>query len=322
MMDIVGKFTTEALIRAMAPIDVVIDNFQEEYCRLLLRGGRRHQIPPLLERECKQDLETVPCHNDDETTCTIHPECQWGERAQGAFAGIVKNIIQLPNGKPAPFQPTNRYIRKLLQRFASRVEKKCHLENEAFAELMFDYHLRSTKGDHPDPNSSCHVSFSLPCVAAAGSQQEDKSHPPSIIGIQIFPHHNDVGVRKVWEAGAALTEYLLKRPELVRQKNVCEIGAGVGLTGIVIAGLCYTKSVHMTDYTDTTLVNMEYNVAQNEGWFNNTRRREKDSVRPVTAVSIQVLFARLEIYRIHVMLYENLMTSIWNDPLYHIIMYV
>jgi hypothetical protein len=278
MKDISGEFTTEALIRAMAPLDVVIDNFQQE-CRFKVL---HLQVP--LERESSEHLvqrKNAPFHNNGKT-CAINAESQWGEKAQGAFADIVYKIVQLPNGKPTPFQPTNRYIRKLLQRFASRVEKVSHLENEAFAELMFEYHLRSTKGDHPDPNSSCHVSFSLPC-ATAGDQDKDDS----IIGIKIFPHHNDVGVRRVWEAGAALAEYLLEKPDLVRQKNVCEIGAGVGLTGVVIAGLCDTKSVHMTDYTDSTLVNMEHNVLQNKDWVLKTRTRKVDcnDFHPVTTVS-------------------------------------
>ena len=48
----------------------------------------------------------------------------------------------------------------------------------------------------------------------------------------MFPHHNDVGVRKVWEAGAALAEYLIERPELVRGKTVCELGAGKSHTNM------------------------------------------------------------------------------------------
>mmetsp|Transcript_17562 Transcript_17562/g.33305 ORF Transcript_17562/g.33305 Transcript_17562/m.33305 type:complete len:418 (+) Transcript_17562:48-1301(+) len=279
MNDIVGKYTTEALVRAMAPLDDVIDNFQA--CHL-----KRGRVPSYTIKTSEQREMPVAgallFHNNDDsdkTSCmTNTTESEWGEKAQGAFAGILFKIVQLPNGKPAPFQPTNRYIRKLLQRFASRVEKVTNLENEAFAELMFKYHLRPTKGDHPDPNLSCHVSFSL----SFATSSQDKDHP--IIGIKIFPHHNDVGVRRVWEAGAALAEYLFENPQLVRQKNICEIGAGVGLTGISIAGLCDTKSVHMTDYTDSTLVNMEHNVLQNEGWFTNTKTEQVDcsDFHPVT----------------------------------------
>ena len=53
--------------------------------------------------------------------------------------------------------------------------------------------------------------------------------------------------------------------------KIVELGAGVGTTGIIVAGLCKTKSVHMTDYTDATLLNMIHNVAINKEWTKRVR---------------------------------------------------
>ena len=204
------EFETEALIRSMTPTDIVIDSFQSTY-------------QPA--DECKR-ININPSSDNYNYVPTY-----FREEAQGAFAAIINNIIHLPDGKQAAFQPTTRYIRKLLQRYANIVEKYTHLENEDFAELMMEYLFRTSEGgDMPDPNASCHVSYIVPFDEKLHENPDEncqgRSGSECIVGIKVFPHHNDVGVRKVWEAGAALAEYLIERPELVRGKTVCELGAG------------------------------------------------------------------------------------------------
>ncbi len=106
-----------------------------------------------------------------------------------------------------------------------------------------------------------------------------------VVGIKVYPNHNDVGVRKVWEAGGALAEYLVKNSDLIRDKKVLELGSGVGLTGIVIAGLCGTKQVHMTDFTDDTLSNLEHNISMNTEWLNKCNKIRFSSNRQVPLVT-------------------------------------
>ena len=131
------EFETEALIRSMIPMDIVIASFQSNY-----QPDECKRINPSTENY-------VPTY--------------FREEAQGAFAAIINNIIHLPDGNQAAFQPTTRYIRKLLQRYATIVEKYTHLENEDFAELMMEYLFRTSEGgDMPDPNASCHVSYIVP----------------------------------------------------------------------------------------------------------------------------------------------------------------
>jgi predicted nicotinamide N-methyase len=136
------------------------------------------------------------------------------------------------------------------------------VEDETLAELIADHVVESAAGggvgggDAPDPDANGYVSFRLP--------QQDSDN---VVGIRVFPHHNDVGLRRVWEAGACLAEYLLSHPDLIRDKKVIELGAGVGLTGIVAAGLCQPMHVHMTDYTEACLDNMEHNISVNEDWL-------------------------------------------------------
>ena len=260
---VLSEFKTDALVRAMSPIDVVIDSFQACY---------------------QQDAPTSPS-----VDCVPN---YLAEEAQGEFAAIIYSIIHLPDGNQAEFQPTTRYIRKLLQRYVSIVEQYTNLENDKFAEIMIEYQFRATEGgDMPDPRTSCHVSYIVPFSKYEHYNSGENSNKENnqIVSIKVFPYHNDVGVRKLWEAGAALAEYLIEKPGLVRGKSVCELGAGVGLTGIVIAGLCQTKSVHLTDYTEATLVNMEHNVKANADWVKRARRATMGKLcnegQPVTSVS-------------------------------------
>ncbi len=284
---IMHTFSTESLIRAMhLPIDDVIHNFQEE-----------------------QNKFGYDCQGSEPLSCF------WtSEVAQGRFAEIITRIVKptrsrkkkdrynSKSNKDLVFEPGVRYIRKLLQRYASLIEQvdSSQIENDDLAEVLMEYQFRSREFDHgtsnnrinddnvPNPLDSCHVSFIVPNNSEScddnvrdsfhfhiDSDSNNLTDKNNIIGIKVYPHHNDVGVRKVWEAGAALAEFLFKNPQLVKAKDVCELGAGVGLTGLFIAGLCQTRSVHLTDYTNVTLENLEYNVSINYDWILQSRKRER-----------------------------------------------
>ena len=222
----------EALLRAMAPIVEVLDAF----------------------------IFSIPGESDS---------CSWAQPEVGQvhFAALISRAIA------PPFVPTRRYLRLLLTRYASRMEREggCQVEDETLAELIAEHAFGPSSssvvvgsatgggmggGDAPDPHANGYVSFQLP------QQSND-----NIVGIRGYPHHNDVGIRKVWEAGACLAEFLLSHPDLIRDKKVIELGAGVGLTGIVAAGLCRPMHLHMTDYTEACLDNMKDSISVNEDWL-------------------------------------------------------
>ena len=143
----------------------------------------------------------------------------------------------------------------------------------------------------PDPTSCSLVTFRIPKSSSKKSNDNDASTSTNnredddddIIQIRTYPHHNDVGVAKVWEAGACLAEYIIYNPHCVEDKNVVELGAGVGLTGLIAAGVCQAKSMHMTDYTEVCLDNLSYNVDINEEWL----RKRGVSPETVTGVSMK-----------------------------------
>ena len=235
----------EALLRAMAPIDKFVDAFTSSL--------------------------------DDNDSCTSWAQPDIG---QTQLATLVAKVTT------PPFVPTRRYLRLLLTRYASKVEREAggQIEDEVLAELFAEHAFGPSSsispspaggpatgggmggGDAPDPDANGYVSFQLP---QDGNGSTYTSSPPdeNIVGIRVYPHHNDVGIRKVWEAGACLAEFLISNPALIRDKKVLELGAGVGLTGIVAAGLCQAKHLHMTDYTEACLDNMEHNITVNKDWL-------------------------------------------------------
>jgi predicted nicotinamide N-methyase len=56
-----------------------------------------------------------------------------------------------------------------------------------------------------------------------------------------FPHWT-----KLWPAGLAMADFIYQHPELVQDKNVLELAAGLGLPGFVAAR--YAKTVCCSDY--------------------------------------------------------------------------
>jgi predicted nicotinamide N-methyase len=152
----------------------------------------------------------------------------------------------------------------------------------------------------PDPTSSSLVTFRIPKSNNSMEGNDNDTSPTTnnredddddIIQIRTYPYHNDVGVAKVWEAGACLAEYIIYNLHCVKDKNVVELGAGVGLTGLIAAGYSGAKSIHMTDYTEVCLDNLGYNVDINEEWLRG---------RGVTPDTVTVVSKGLNLLILHV----------------------
>ena len=272
-----SNFNTESLIRAMhLPVDEVILNFKTEK---------------------QEDWHT--------------------ESAQAELASIITKIIRPRTDDNISFEPATRYVRKLIQSYARLVEDfdSKQIENDDLVEIMMEYQFRSRQShvgagsttldeNVPNPTDSCYVSFVVTTdfcnTNIECTNDDDDDDEANIVGIKIYPHHNDVGVQKVWEAGATLSEFLIANRHYVQNKSVCELGAGVGLTGLVIAGVCQTKQVHMTDYTNATLENLEHNCVINKKWVSYARRRSQKALddvgKVITAVSRIVRHEMKKIY--------------------------
>ena len=234
------NFSTRALLSAMAPIGDVLSSLKNE-CEI---------------QDRKKDTDTK------ETLISTSRPRWTTAKGQEYLASLLDQINE------SKFKPSIRYLRAFLQRYVSLLEQEGFiLEDESLVCLLMRLQFQG-KGDNrelPNPMEVCHVSFSIPTGIKSNSSTYDERQ----VGFQVYPHHNDVGVRKFWEAGAALTEFLMVQPYnlYLHNRRVLELGAGLGLTGLVLAGQCATKSMHLTDYTNATLENMTKNVQQNRDWL-------------------------------------------------------
>ncbi|KAL3684394.1 hypothetical protein R1sor_002416 [Riccia sorocarpa] len=68
----------------------------------------------------------------------------------------------------------------------------------------------------------------------------------------------DLTGQLVWPGAQLLAEYLLQKGNDVKGFSVIELGAGLGLTGLLCARLC--EHVVITDYNETILKVMQMNV--------------------------------------------------------------
>ena len=89
----------------------------------------------------------------------------------------------------------------------------------------------------------------------------------NIITIQVVRAHNQVGM-KVWGAGIYLGELLQRVPQLLAGKTVVELGAGVGITGLLlgrgIPPALQPYKIIMTDFHTEIVELLRNNISIND----------------------------------------------------------
>ena len=167
--------------------------------------------------------------------------------------------------------PSKRYLKALIRIYVSILEEEniC-VESDTLLSLVLQSSL--SKDQVPQPDEACYLSFrvredSSNSIKGAAQETDNRAERP-LLRIRVYPYHNDVALR-LWEAGSCLAEYFLEHPVHVADKHVIELGAGVGFTGLVIAGYCKPKSVYLTDYTEECRINLEHNFEINKKWIQN-----------------------------------------------------
>jgi predicted nicotinamide N-methyase len=63
---------------------------------------------------------------------------------------------------------------------------------------------------------------------------------------------------KVWPSSIALHNVLQKHPILIKDKTVLELGAGIGLPSLMMAG--FTKSIQISDYDKEAVALLQKNI--------------------------------------------------------------
>ncbi|BAV09029.1 hypothetical protein FLA_5076 [Filimonas lacunae] len=98
------------------------------------------------------------------------------------------------------------------------------------------------------------VSLWVPDAAAVQASYYHQKEQDNTIP---FPHWT-----RLWPAALALTDYLHTHPELIRQKNVLELAAGLGLPSLIAARQAAT--VCCSDYLQEAVDTMEQNIRHNQ----------------------------------------------------------
>ena len=106
------------------------------------------------------------------------------------------------------------------------------------------------------------LQFSLPLPVPPNRDESERK--TSSLHLQLRGQeeiHNSTGL-SMWLGSELLCHYILQQPDKVRHKTVLELGAGMGLCGIVAYHIG-ARDVLMTDGDIHVLDNMRYNVEQN-----------------------------------------------------------
>ena len=134
----------------------------------------------------------------------------------------------------------------------------------------------------PDPYETFDFNFQVK------SNQEDKSSTSSndekIIKITLkgFKHEHerifDSTGLTLWRASKLLCEFMCSNPHYIENKTVLEIGAGLGLCGLLAYHL-KASSVVMTDGDTDVLSEMRSNVDHNLNHINSEKNSEKNEIK-------------------------------------------
>ena len=259
-----NNYSTQALLRANSPFQTVLDSF----------------INDVTNKDDPSD-NTMGIKSQEQFVSLILSICQH-QNKNGATTDTKEEEGTIIDWSSINFLPSRRYIQKLVQRYTSQLEtNNIELEDDNLASLVCYFSMTRCGGSGtlPDPTNCSLVTFCIPQSASKDRAKDDDD----ILQIRTYPHHNDVGIAKVWEAGACLAEYIISYPQYIEGKNILELGAGVGLTGLIASGVAKAKSVHLTDYTEVCLDNLGYNVRENSEWLKG-RGVDPDTVTVVSTM--------------------------------------
>jgi predicted nicotinamide N-methyase len=137
--------------------------------------------------------------------------------------------------------PPARWLKYFLKCLHQEIENNNEEVHDSIVEMIVQAALLSSEDDAGT------VIFPLP------NNQNALIHAKKI--------HNQVGMR-LWTAGIFLSEIMLQLP-FCEGRNLLELGAGTGCTGILLALSSKFKKILMTDFHPDVVENLQFNIDLN-----------------------------------------------------------
>lgn len=157
------------------------------------------------------------------------------------------------------------YRARFLRRLSQALEEE---GAEEIAEPMLrELNAYLLGGDAHQQQSDSYVTFFCPTTAAAGAGLglgEVVGAPVRVpLACRVAPRENQVGL-KLWEACFVLADFLMCTPGMVAGRHVVELGAGVGLLGLIARSCLGAARVTLTDVDPEVLQFLRHNVQVND----------------------------------------------------------
>lgn len=162
---------------------------------------------------------------------------------------LLEQTVQWPILEKYPLQV--KYIIRFLRHIIDALESRNEEIHDDLYTVFCNYQAKATQLDNGV--------YSYKHYRIAADRESEI--------ITLKENHNKISQGttglNVWEAALALCEWSIGNKSAISGKNVLELGAGTGLSGLVIGKCCRPKSIVLTDGDDNVLDYLRENVRNN-----------------------------------------------------------
>ncbi|KAJ2775340.1 hypothetical protein IWQ56_000116 [Coemansia nantahalensis] len=163
------------------------------------------------------------------------------------------------------YSPSGAYVVRFLKEYIRRIEG---VPDHCLDDELLEHYVAQLASTDTGPGvwrGACYRTYTLDAEQQTRVvlQEEQSMISQGTTGLQM------------WEAGLCLADYVLVNPDIVRAKNVVELGAGCGLAGLVCAAAGAAQVV-LTDFNGAVLQQLEHNRRINQALAANVRVAELD----------------------------------------------